>query len=75
MTKRTPRFTAKELGRALSKAGFVKIDQTGSHQKFRHPDGRQSIVPYHSKRTIPPKTLKNILEGAELSLEQLGRLL
>jgi len=75
MSGRTPRTTAKELGRALSKAGFVKVDQTGSHQKYRHPDGRQCIVPFHSKRTIPIKTLKNILEGAELTIEQLKQLL
>ena len=75
MSERTPRITAKELGRVLSRAGFVKVDQTGSHQKFRHPDGRQCIVPYHSKRTIPIKTLKNILEGAELTIKQLKKLL
>ncbi len=40
---------AKEMIRLLQNNGFKTISQNGSHVKLRHDDGRQVIVPYHSK--------------------------
>lgn len=61
------RFTAKEVERLLTKYGFELIAQKGSHRKWRNQNsGRQVIVPYHSGRTLPLGTLRNILINAEI---------
>ncbi|MEO5360711.1 MAG: type II toxin-antitoxin system HicA family toxin [Nitrospirota bacterium] len=75
MGQRQPRVTADEIIRILKSIGFVKIDQSGSHQKWRHPSsGKQTIIPYHAGDIIRPKTLKRILEGAGLSIEDFIRI-
>jgi predicted RNA binding protein YcfA (HicA-like mRNA interferase family) len=70
MGQRQPRVTADEIIKVLKSLGFEKVDQSGSHQKWKHPiTGRQTIVSYHSGDIIRPKTFKKILEGAGLSIE------
>ncbi|MEK7733461.1 MAG: type II toxin-antitoxin system HicA family toxin [Planctomycetota bacterium] len=70
MGQRQPRVTADEIIKVLKSIGFEKIDQSGSHQKWKHPlTRRQTIIPYHSGEIIRPKTFKKILEGAELTVE------
>jgi len=53
----------------LRKHGFALVSQKGSHQKWRHPNGRQVIVPMHGNKPIPIGTLKSIIEGAALIAE------
>jgi len=75
MGKRLPRATARVIMGVLEKAGFEKVDQLGSHQKWRHPiTGRQTIVSVHAGDSRRPKTFKKILEGAGLSLEEFDAL-
>jgi predicted RNA binding protein YcfA (HicA-like mRNA interferase family) len=72
--QRQPRVTAEEIIRVLRSIGFIKTDQSGSHQKWRHPStGKQTIIPYHAGDIIRPKTFKRILEGAGLSIEDFIR--
>ncbi len=75
MGQKQPRVTADEIIRVLKSLGFEKIDQEGSHQKWRHPlTGKQTIVSYHSGEIIRPKTFKKILEGAGLSVDDFVRI-
>jgi predicted RNA binding protein YcfA (HicA-like mRNA interferase family) len=53
----------------LRKHGFALVSQKGSHQKWRHPNGRQVIVAMHGNKPIPIGTLKSIIEGAGLTAE------
>jgi predicted RNA binding protein YcfA (HicA-like mRNA interferase family) len=69
MGQRLPICDAKDVIRVLRRHGFVKVGQKGSHQKWRHPDGRQVIVADHGSKPIPVGTLKSIIEGAKLSAE------
>ena len=70
MGQRQPRITADEIIRVLKSLGFVKVDQAGSHQKWKHPlTGKQTIVSYHSGEIIRPKTFRKILEGAGLTVD------
>jgi len=70
MGQRQPRVTADDIIRVLKSLGFEKVDQAGSHQKWRHPlTSKQTIVSYHSGEIIRPKTFKKILEGAGLTVE------
>jgi len=50
----------------LKQNGFQLVDQHGSHQKWRHENGRQVIVPVHGNKPIPIGTLKSIIEGSGL---------
>ena len=75
MTLRQPRVTADEIIKVLRSLGFEKIDQSGSHQKWKHSlTGKQTIVAYHSGEIIRPKTFKKILEGAGLSVDDFIRI-
>ena len=75
MGERQPRVTANEIIKVLKSLGFEKIDQTGSHQKCKHPlTGKQTIIPYHSEKIIRPKTFKKILEGASLTINDFIRI-
>ncbi|HDY70262.1 MAG TPA: type II toxin-antitoxin system HicA family toxin [Nitrospirae bacterium] len=45
MGQRQPRVTADEILRVSRSLGFEKVDQSGSHQKWKHPlTGKQTIV-------------------------------
>jgi predicted RNA binding protein YcfA (HicA-like mRNA interferase family) len=48
---RSPRLTAKQVIKQLKNAGFIKINQTGSHLKlFNQETRRTAIVPIHSSK-------------------------
>ena len=72
-------LTVRQLIRALRQDGFVFERQTGSHQQYRHTDGRQVTVSfYRSSDTFKPKTLKSMIElqarWTEDDLKRLGLL-
>jgi predicted RNA binding protein YcfA (HicA-like mRNA interferase family) len=69
VSQRFPDCTAKTLLRVLRKHGFAKVGQKGSHQKWRHSNGRQVIVAMHGNKSIPIGTLKSIIEGSGLSVD------
>jgi len=70
MGQRFPICSANDVIRVLSRNDFVKVGQKGSHQKWRHADGRQVIVADHGSKPTPIGTLKSIIEGAKLSVEE-----
>lgn len=72
-------LTARELIGALSRDGFSLRSQAGSHQRYRHPDGRRVTVSFHRPGdTFPPKTLRRMIEDqaqwTEADLRRLGLL-
>lgn len=69
-----PRTTAREIARALKRAGFTLVRQTGSHAFFRHADGRFVNIPMHAGDLKTP-TLAAILKAAGLSRAELRDLL
>jgi predicted RNA binding protein YcfA (HicA-like mRNA interferase family) len=40
-------LTAREMITALIRDGFFLRAQAGSHQRYRHPDGRRVTVSFH----------------------------
>ena len=68
---RLPRLTGKEAVRALGRIGFQIIRTRGSHVFLRHPDGRVTTVPVHSRETLVPGLLRSILRDVDLSVEDL----
>ncbi len=76
MAGELPVVTAKEVLRALLRAGFYVHHQTGSHARLLHetrPELRVTI-PIHA-RDLPPPLLKRILKQAALSAEEFLELL
>lgn len=71
---RPPQIRPKDLVKALQKAGFVKIRQTGSHVYLKHSDGRLTSVSVHPG-TIPTGTMRAILEQTHLTAEKLKKLI
>ena len=71
-----PIVKPKQVIAALQRTDFFIDHQTGSHVRLVHQTKphRRVSVPMHNK-DIPTGTLKNILRQAELSVEDLIRLL
>lgn len=67
MGERFPVCAAADVIRVIRKHGFVLTGQKGSHQKWRHPDGRMAIIAVHGSKNIPIGTLKSIVDGTKLS--------
>ncbi|MBU2104349.1 MAG: type II toxin-antitoxin system HicA family toxin, partial [Nanoarchaeota archaeon] len=40
-------ISGKEFCKILEKLGFEKIYGKRSHTRFKHPDGRRTVVPIH----------------------------
>ena len=76
MSEKLVRITGSELIRALERTGFVVKRQKGSHvHLFRDIDHRRVTVPVHKGRIIPIGTFKAILKDADLSADELRKLL
>lgn len=69
MTVRLPRVTASEAVRAIERAGFILVRQSGSHKIYRDPQGKRATIPYHSGKALHPKVLLSILRDAGLTVE------
>ncbi|MBI3001076.1 MAG: type II toxin-antitoxin system HicA family toxin [Deltaproteobacteria bacterium] len=65
-----PAITKARFVRALRKLGFVLVHQKGSHQKWRHSDGRFVYVYMHSREDLRPSALRSILRDARVSEEE-----
>ena len=57
-------LTARELIAALTRDGFYFARQKGSHQRYRHPDGRRvTVAPHGRGDTFTIKTLQSMIES------------
>ena len=69
MSRHFPVCNAYDVVRVLRRNGFFFVAQRGSHQKWRHADGRQVIVAQHGSKPIPIGTLKSIIKGSGLDAD------
>lgn len=67
-------ISPKDLVKALIKLDFCILRQKGSHIRLSHPNGCKLTVAIHSK-PIPVGTLSNILRQANISREELEKVL
>jgi len=70
-----PKISGKELCKVLEKLGFEKVYGKGSHIRFKHLDGRRTIVPVHGNEDLGPGLLTAILKQIKLSRKELEDLL
>jgi predicted RNA binding protein YcfA (HicA-like mRNA interferase family) len=64
-----PVCSGKKAARILGRHGFTMVAQKGSHQKWRHENGRQVIVAVHGNKPLPIGTLKSIIDGTGLKVD------
>lgn len=53
-------YSSREVIKMLVADGWYKVDSTGSHQQFKHPQKRGRVTVKHPDKNIPPKTLRSI---------------
>ena len=70
-----PRLAARQIIAVLEKAGFSLARQSGSHMIYKNAAGKRVTVPFHASKTLHPKILKSILRDADLTLQDLEKLL
>jgi predicted RNA binding protein YcfA (HicA-like mRNA interferase family) len=70
-----PRVTARQMATVLEKLAFSLTRQSGSHQIYKNAAGKRATIPFHAAKILHPKVLKSIMRDAELSLDELEKLL
>jgi predicted RNA binding protein YcfA (HicA-like mRNA interferase family) len=72
MTGRLPSLKAREVMRALERAGFVHVRSKGSHRVYQHRDDatRRTIVADHGGKDVPRGTLRAIIDQAGFTVEE-----
>lgn len=58
--------TSREIIEKLTKLGWVKVAQKGSHVQFKHIDFSGRVTVPHPKRDVPIGTLRSIYRQAGL---------
>lgn len=63
-------ISGRRMCKLLEKVGFLKIHQTGSHVRFKHPDGRMTVVPVHGDEELGKGLLNEILKQCKISRDE-----
>jgi predicted RNA binding protein YcfA (HicA-like mRNA interferase family) len=74
MSTKQPAVSGAELVRALERAGFIRVRQVGSHLTLEK-GALHATVPMHGRRPLAKGTIAGILRSAEMSADDLRRLL
>jgi len=76
MTQRLPTLTAKQVMRALERAGFVLRRVRGSHHVYAFPGQpeRQPVVPNHHRDLARP-LVRSIIKQAGMTEEEFAKFL
>lgn len=69
-----PSATARQFRKVARKIGFDKSRQTGSHERWIHPDGRAVTIPIHGGEEIGAPLFYKILRQLGVSLEEFQEL-
>jgi predicted RNA binding protein YcfA (HicA-like mRNA interferase family) len=77
MNQRLPSLNAKDVLRALQKAGFIVSRTSGSHVRLTHSKdpARQVTLPSHGSHDIKRGTLRAIIAQAGLTVAEFIALL
>ena len=69
-----PSGLAAEFRRVAVRLGFERKRQTGSHERWIHPDGRAATIPIHGGREIGPPLFYKILEQLGITADEFRKL-
>ena len=65
---------SKKLEKVLIRLGFKFIRQKGSHAFYRHPDGRYTTLPHHSKKDLSRPLIRQIIKQINISTDEYNEL-
>jgi predicted RNA binding protein YcfA (HicA-like mRNA interferase family) len=74
MSKLT-QISGKEFCKILEKLGFEKIYCKGSHVRFKHIDGRRTVIPVHGNEELGKGLILEILKQIKLSKEEFEKII
>ena len=63
-------ITGRRLCKILERLGFERIYGKGSHVRFKHSDGRRTVVPVHGNEDVGKGLLRMILNQIKLSRDE-----
>ncbi len=66
-----PVLRPREVEKLLMSLGFTILRQRGSHRQYRHPDGRQTTLPFHSGRDLSPILFRQVARDIGITPENL----
>jgi predicted RNA binding protein YcfA (HicA-like mRNA interferase family) len=69
-----PSATARDFQRVAYKLGFKKTRQSGSHERWNHPDGRAVTIPLHGGREIGPPLFFKILRQFAVTVDDFQKM-
>lgn len=75
MSERLPRLTAKQFIRVLERKGWQHDRSRGSHHVYVHVATRRTLSVPIARRVMSIGTLARLLKDADISREELRRLL
>ena len=67
-------ISGKQMCKLVEKLGFQKIHQKGSHVRYKHPEGRYTVVPVHGNEDLGKGLLNEILKQVKLDREEYEKL-
>ena len=70
-----PAVTAKDFIRVITKLGYQKHRQRGSHAIYKNLSGNRVVVPLHSGKDLKPGTLRGMIKDIGLEKEEFFELL
>lgn len=71
-----PALKAKQVVKAVERAGFIFVRQTGSHAIYVNSLlNARTVIPIHPGKTIKMPLLKAIIKDCNLTVEQFVELL
>ncbi len=63
-------ISGRRFCKILEKLGFKKIHGKGSHIRFKHSDGRRTVIPVHGNENLGKGLLRTILNQIDLTKEE-----
>ncbi|HEX5482600.1 MAG TPA: type II toxin-antitoxin system HicA family toxin [Terriglobia bacterium] len=69
-----PSASARDFQTIARRLGFIRRRQTGSHERWNHPDGRAMTIPLHGGREIGPPLFFKLLRQLGVNQEQFQKL-
>lgn len=73
MGQKLPRISWEQCEKALKRAGWYEVRQTGDHHHYAHPT-KSGLVTIPERPTLAMPLLKSILKQADLSNEEFIKL-
>lgn len=67
---RLPLITPEDMDKLLHHLGFEKKRQVGSHAFYRHPDGRTTVIPFHTGEDLGRGLIRKILRDIQIEMEE-----